>query len=115
MTRFGKWVSTLANDWEAEFAMQVRALHLPTPVREYRFHATRRWRFDFAWPSLGIAVEIHGGIHSGGRHTRGTGFEKDREKMNAAQLDGWRVFEFTPQMIRDGSAMLIIEGVLKHE
>ena len=24
---------------------------LPGPVPEYRFHPTRRWRFDYAWPA----------------------------------------------------------------
>jgi len=22
------------------------------PITEYRFHALRKWRFDYAWPSM---------------------------------------------------------------
>lgn len=61
---------------------------LPKPVSEYVFHPTRKWRLDFAWPEYRLALEIHGGVYSGGRHTRGTGFTEDREKMNEASLAG---------------------------
>lgn len=37
---------------EETLLLQLRALKLPAPEREYRFHPGRRWRFDFAWPSL---------------------------------------------------------------
>ena len=32
------------------------------PVYEYKFHPTRRWRFDLAWPDKKVAVEVQGGI-----------------------------------------------------
>ena len=69
------------------------ALGGPALTKEYRFDKSRRWRFDFANVGLRIAIEIHGGIFSQGRHVRGQGFSNDREKMNAAQLAGWRVVE----------------------
>jgi len=77
---------------------------LPEPVTELTFHPTRKWRFDYAWPEYGVALEVHGGIWSGGRHTRGTGFINDREKMNEAQLLGWTVIEVAPKHVDDGSA-----------
>lgn len=58
--------------------------------REYRFHPTRKWRFDFAIPELKLAVEIEGR----GRHQTVDGFRKDCEKYNAALLLGWRVLRF---------------------
>lgn len=61
--------------------------------REYRFAPPRRWRFDFALPEKKIAIEINGGVWSNGRHVRGRGYLKDREKINTAQALGWRVFE----------------------
>lgn len=63
---------------------------LPEPVREHRFHPTRQWRFDFAWPDLRIAVEIDGR----GRHQTVDGARKDMAKHNAAVLLGWRVLRF---------------------
>ena len=92
-------------------AQQVDTLHskvlaqlvgFPAPAVELVFHPKRRWRLDFAWPTRMIAVEIHGGIHSGGRHTRGRGFVEDRTKMNEAALLGWTVIEATPEHIKSG-------------
>lgn len=62
---------------------------------EYRFHPTRKWRFDYADPENKIAVEIDGGAFIQGRHTRGLGFIKDQDKCNAAVVLGWRVFRYS--------------------
>ena len=77
---------------------------LPPYVTEYRFHPVRKWRLDYAWPAQKIALEVHGGVHSGGRHTRGEGFTADREKMNEAAAAGWVVIEATAEQIRNGQA-----------
>jgi len=98
---------------EAPFAQQVRALRLPEPVREYRFDAIRRWKFDFAWPAQKVAVECEGGIWTSGRHTRGAGFESDCEKYNAATLQGWRVVRFTSGMVKNGAAIDTLIGAMK--
>lgn len=76
----------------------------PAPVTELQFHPKRRWRLDFAWPDSMIALEVHGGVHSGGRHTRGKGFVGDRAKMNEAALLGWIVIEATTEQIKSGQA-----------
>lgn len=65
------------------------------------------------WPRSKVAVELEGGIWVMGRHTRGAGFEKDCEKMNWAALHGWRVFRFTPGMIKSGVALATVEDALK--
>lgn len=92
-------------------AQQVDTLHqrvlaqlvgLPDPATELLFHPKRKWRFDYAWPTRMIAIEVHGGIHSGGRHTRGRGFVEDRAKMNEATLLGWTVLEVTQEHIKSG-------------
>lgn len=81
--------------------------------QQYRFDETRQWRFDFAWPGYLVAVEIDGGIWSGGRHTRGKGFENDCEKFNEALLLGWRVFHLTPAMITPEWVQRIAEFITK--
>jgi very-short-patch-repair endonuclease len=65
----------------------------PEPTPEYRFHPVRRWRFDFAWPTEGVAVEIDGGQWraGGGRHNT----DADRVKLNTAAALGWRVLHFS--------------------
>lgn len=70
------------------------------PVYEYRFHPERKWRFDIAFPYSKVAIEVHGSVFTGGRHTTGAGFSKDREKMNEAQLMGWIVLEYPTHLIR---------------
>ena len=70
---------------------------LPKPVTEYKFHPTRDWRFDFAWPEAKLYLEVNGGIHSGGRHTQPAGFLGDMEKFNHATMLGWRPLQFTPK------------------
>lgn len=107
----GKYPKAKAAVTQAKKAQQVDTLHqcvlaqlvgFPDPITELVFHPKRRWRLDFAWPTRMIAVEIHGGIHSGGRHTRGKGFVEDRAKMNEAALLGWTVIEATPEHIQSG-------------
>lgn len=86
---------------------------MEAPTFEWRFHPTRRWRFDLAWPRRLVAAEIHGAVFQQGRHTRGAGFAKDREKMNTAQLYGWSVFEFTPTEVRNGNAARTLRAYLQ--
>jgi very-short-patch-repair endonuclease len=73
---------------------------LPRPTREYRFHPTRRWKSDFAWPDKKLICEVEGGVWSSGRHTRGKGFIGDIEKYNSAIELGYTVLRFTPQMLK---------------
>ena len=89
-----------------------RAAGLPEPVTEYRFHATRRWRFDYAWPNWHVALEVDGGTWVAGRHSRGAGYERDCEKLNTATLLGWRVLRFTTAMVRDGRALTVLQELL---
>ncbi|MCX4033884.1 hypothetical protein [Aeromonas caviae] len=82
--------------------VQAQLVGFPDPATELLFHPKRKWRFDYAWEEQKLALEIHGGIHSGGRHTRGRGFVEDRTKMNEATLLGWTVLEVTPEHIKSG-------------
>jgi len=108
---------------------------LPEPEVEYKFHPTRKWRFDFAWPIFGnhgIALEIEGGTWmSGGGHGRGSGMLRDMRKYNEATRMGWRIYRFTPRemrtdiieeklsekqklkMIKDGMARETVSGFLR--
>lgn len=88
---------------ESRLLADIHAAGLPEPVREYRFDATRRWRFDLAWPDRMLAVEVEGGVWTGGRHTRPTGFIADAAKYNAAAAQGWTVLRFTRTEIMGGT------------
>lgn len=85
--------------------------NLPEAVRELKFHPSRKWRFDFAWPSIMLFVEIEGGFgkFSKSRHASKEGFEKDQIKYNEATLMGWRKLAFTGGQVNRGEAVAVIE------
>ena len=99
---------------------------LPSPQPEFRFHESRKWRFDFAWPDHKVAVELEGGVYGkpiychncgvkqrarkkdgslgkvimlGGGHTRFHRFLSDKEKYNTAASMGWVVLRFVREDI----------------
>lgn len=80
-------------------------------VAEHRFHDTRKWRFDYAVPSLRIALEVEGGVWTGGRHTSAMGFLGDMEKYNEAALNGWVVLRCTPKTLWSDGLRLLAEAV----
>jgi len=98
---------------EEQLANLLQADGFPAPRREYRFHPTRKWRFDFAFPEYSLAVEVEGGVYTKGRHTRGAGFTRDAEKYNEAALLGWRVIRVTPEHIRKGQAVAWIKRAME--
>ncbi len=108
------------------------------PEEEYQFHPKRRWRFDFAYPDIKLAIEIEGSvfgrnvycntcgkpvtrrlktgrtvtIREGGRHTSGAGYEKDCEKYNNAVLLGWRVLRFPTSLKLEDIINTIEEAIV---
>jgi very-short-patch-repair endonuclease len=104
----------MSSDNERAFATRLRQLYPDAPpyVTEFVFASPRRWRFDVAWPTLRVAVELDGGVyqHGGGRH----GQDGDRHKLNRAALDGWCVLRFSTAMLRDDPAGCIdaVRGAL---
>lgn len=103
---------------EAELAGHLNVMQL-APVQQHRFHDERRWRFDFAFPDVMVAVELDGGIFAAengttaGRHARGMGRCKDFEKRNAAAELGWLVLCYGPPQVRSGEAAVQIERIVR--
>jgi hypothetical protein len=73
---------------------------LPAPIAEYRFHPTRKWAVDFAWPEHRVALEVEGWGH----RTKAR-YGKDLDKYNALAGLGWRLIRCTPAT-RDTAATL---------
>lgn len=92
---------------------QTLALHLRAQgvafETEFRFNLDRRWRSDFRILKTKMLVEVEGGTWTGGRHTRGKGYEQDCEKYNWATSHGWLVLRYTTAQIHLGMAL---EGIL---
>lgn len=97
----------------SRFERLLRSVGLPAPVREHRFHPVRRWRFDYAWPGEKVALEVEGGVWTGGRHTRGAGFVADIEKYNAAVVAGWRVVRVVPGKLCASATVGMLEQLLQ--
>ena len=98
---------------EEKLLFQIRAVNLPEPEREHRFAPPRRWRFDLCWKAVKLAVEVEGGVWTGGRHVRGKGAIGDMDKYNTATLNGWKVLRFSAEHIKSGRAIATIESALK--
>jgi very-short-patch-repair endonuclease len=79
---------------------------------ELRFHPTRKWRLDAAHEAMKLAVEVEGGAFVNGRHNRATGFLKDMEKYNELAIAGWRLIRVTPQQVKAGEALQLIERAM---
>ncbi|CAB4152721.1 hypothetical protein UFOVP602_21 [uncultured Caudovirales phage] len=95
---------------EVRFAREIALYAILKPTEEHQFCGDRKWRFDFAFVDLKIAVEIEGGIHNGGAHTRAKGFVEDCEKYNRAALEGWTVLRYAGSML-PGAAREVAEFV----
>lgn len=92
--------------------VDINLSELPGYRKEFIFHPTRKWRFDYAWTDIKVALEIHGGVFTNGRHTRGKGFSEDKVKMNSAQLLGWIVIEATTAQVKNGQMLKWIKEAI---
>jgi very-short-patch-repair endonuclease len=95
--------------------MQCKAVGLPGPTPEFKFHPVRKWRIDFAFVEQKLAVEINGGIWisgksgRGGAHSLPSNIIRDMEKGNELSIMGWHLLQFTPAQVRNGEAISTIE------
>ncbi len=95
------------------FQLSIASVKIPAFKREYKFDPERKWRIDFAWIELKIALEIQGGthIHGARSHAGKSGYQADCDKANALALAGWRLFRFTSYDIRSVAALNMMERV----
>jgi len=98
----------MSSNLERLFLSHVVSAGIELPEREYEFAPGRKWKFDFAWPELMVAMEVEGGTWVNGRHSRGRGYESDVDKYNAAQIAGWSVLRATGDMVRAGRALSVL-------
>ena len=98
---------------EDEFEFQLKSIGILNYVREFSAIKGRRFRFDFAFIEEKVLIEIQGGIYSyKPSHASASGIRRDCEKANLAVAHGWRLFHFTPDMVRSGEAVRMIEEAL---
>lgn len=109
-------------DYKAIFLTHLKMAKLPEPVCEFRFHETRKWRFDFCWPDehLKIAVEYQGlnwkpkkGENNNSGHQSIDGLRRDCEKFTEASLSGWTLILITAETVNNGQAVEWVRRALK--
>lgn len=111
-SRAAKAAAATVHDTSDMFTLYCQSQLGREPVREHKFHPTRKWRFDYAFPDLKIAIECDGGVFTRGRHVRPQGYLKDMEKFNAAAEAGWVVLKFTPQQLMTAAAIEAIRSTI---
>ena len=84
-------------------------------IKEHKFHPIRKWRFDYAIPEHKIAIEVEGGVWTGGRHTSPKGFLGDIEKYNAATVMGWRVLRTIPDDLCSNATLNMIRETMRND
>lgn len=83
--------------------------------REVKLIPGRKHRVDFHITGHPLVVEVEGGTWTGGRHTSGSGFEKDCWKYNQLTLLGFQVLRFTSGMVMSGEALETIKQAIVWE
>jgi very-short-patch-repair endonuclease len=83
------------SDAETLFVQLARCAGFPAPVRQFWIVlGGRRYRLDFAWPLLRLAVEIDGAAVHGPAD-----LSRDLRRQNRIILDGWMILRFTWAML----------------
>lgn len=80
------------SDLELRVLRAIVGAGLPEPVQQHwvRF-ASGRYRIDFAYPAVRLAIEVDGF----GPHATRSVFDSDRVRVNDLVLGGWTVVRFT--------------------
>jgi very-short-patch-repair endonuclease len=97
---------------EAAMQQMLDAYQVPY-VREFRFAPPRRWRADFALLEPRILIEVQGGHWISGRHNHAISYEAELERINAAQIAGYRVLQYTTRQVVSGEAILEVMQLLE--
>ena len=84
--------------------MEAKSNHVNVLIdKEFKFLSDRKFRFDYVFYVSGEkwAVEYEGINAPFSRHTSVTGYTKDTEKYNLAQINGWKLLRYTALNYKD--------------
>ena len=95
---------------EARLLRDIKAVGLPIPEMQYKWHPDRLFMADYAYPHIKLLIECDGGQWQRNTgHNSGTGKDRDCEKDIEAIFHGWKIFRFPTSMIMDGRAIAYLE------
>ncbi len=81
---------------------------------EHRFHPVRRWRFDYAFPQIKVAVDYDGVMFRSVGHNSLEKIIKDMERSNHAQLCGWDIYKANAKTVQNKEFFAIIEEAVSN-
>jgi very-short-patch-repair endonuclease len=88
------------SELEATYQRDLRLEGITGWRREFYPWTDSKMRFDFAFQSLRILIELDGmTAHGKGAHSKGAGYTRDCNKANRAIVDGYRVLRFDRPLI----------------
>jgi hypothetical protein len=90
------------------FFAALRHYNLPIPQAEYKFHNKRKFKFDYAYPDLFIAIEVEGGVFTRQAHGSVKGILRDIEKYTLAASLGYKIIRVLPSKLLLQETMEII-------
>lgn len=102
-------------EWEVGLWLREHLKGSPHHVEgQVKFLPDRKFRWDWAVPSLMLAVEVDGLVWSGrgGGHQRPLGYVQDRTKDLEGILAGWLPVRLATSQVRDGTAFLYLEKII---
>ncbi len=84
------------------------------PEFQFAKAAGRLWRIDWYFEGNGrkVALEVEGGVFTGGRHTRATGFMGDMEKYNAMAARGILLLRTTPDQLLTNQTIELLQQAI---
>lgn len=95
-------------------ALTMYGSDLEAHVRELAVVPGRRLRWDFAFPTARVLVELQGGIYTRrGKKSDHTGarLTKDFAKLNEATIAGWRTLMFGPRDLESRTLPATVETI----
>jgi very-short-patch-repair endonuclease len=117
----------MRSQYETQLERLIHLAGLPEPVLQFAFAKEygRLYRWDFAWTEFKLAVEVDGGRFMGRGGSARTmsrtaplgyhGSVEDNRKRNLANLLGWTILVYSPEMIRSGEAVAELKLALEQK
>jgi very-short-patch-repair endonuclease len=99
--------------WEDTLYFQIKAIGLPLPEREAKWHPSRDYRGDFFYRDKKLLFEVDGGQWLSKSGHAGAGYAKDRIRDCEAVLLGILTVRFVPEMIKSGLAIQYLEKIYR--
>ena len=85
---------------ENQFLDLWKSLNPDLPLeREQKLIPKRQFRFDFVYEPAKVVFEINGGVFAKMGHSTGKGINRDYQKLALAQMEGWRCFLLSSDMV----------------